>query len=409
MKKNIIVISTKKSDTENEIYEILAGPDSHLPQKALCIFFHSCQEFDDFIRSQHKDYEFVLLIHIGKLYGVPTHTRILEELQSKPYYTSLKYEFISRGGETDLNGKLVRHTPKLGTKDYDITGLPVNKITDLLSEHLSGTGPSAQPVDFAVLTALYRDEMEAFKEALSHAIVPGERNLLSGSFKHKQLDDDYTGKLILTWQDEMGMVDAAAFTAKIITQHSPKFMILAGVCGGLSEEVKLYDVIIPKNIFDYISGKLVKGEFLPQPLQAPLNTELIQYIESESKMIKQNMLKIAPRILQPILEDGFKIHFKDYACGPWVIKTEGTLKTLSQTISNKIVGLEMESLGVIRAANIFAKYRNNGLVVKSVMDFTDENKTDGFKGQIKTTAAEISYICVRAMMPVLLKFVDSRV
>jgi hypothetical protein len=64
----------------------------------------------------------------------------------------------------------------------------------------------------------------------------------------------------------------------------------------------------------------------------------------------------------------------------------------------------MESYSVIRAREILRGNGKFSLVVKSVMDFTGKNKNDGSFGEIKQGASFMSYLCVRAMMPILLEF-----
>jgi nucleoside phosphorylase len=337
----------------------------------------------------------------------------LNKLEKLPYFKQLHYYFTSRQGDDSMEGQHTIYALKFGFDDFDFEKLKSNIAGELLGNKTEsniikpGSGKGADDLDFAVMTALFEDEHTAFDDNMNSKKLSG-KNLKKGTFVPvKNFPDDYKGEVLLSWQQDMGNIDAAALASKIISENKPKFLIMGGVCGGLGGEVNLYDVIIPKQIWDYMSGKFVKGEFLPNPISAVANQQLIGHLVSRRQDIINNMLKIttSPEI-KSILKGDFQVHFKDYASGPWLMKTNGALLEIAREKSVQIVGLEMESLGVIRAANLYSKYSKYGLVVKSVMDFTDENKSDGNKGGIKATAAVISYLCVRAMLPVLLEFDD---
>ena len=88
------------------------------------------------------------------------------------------------------------------------------------------------------------------------------------------------------------------------------------------------------------------------------------------------------------------------ACGPFVLKSGEFLETKSKAINDKIIGFEMEGYGVMRATKYLNNPKNISLVVKSVMDYTDENKKDNLAGEpIKSIAAKVSYLCVRVLIP----------
>ena len=65
----------------------------------------------------------------------------------------------------------------------------------------------------------------------------------------------------------------------------------------------------------------------------------------------------------------------------------------------------MESFGVIRASKLFNKENKLSLIVKSVMDFTNEEKADEKNGEpVKYLAAYMSYLCVRVLIPYVVDF-----
>jgi nucleoside phosphorylase len=412
MKRTIIILAKAGAGNTEDMafYNLMLRQDPGLLSSiAIIILLPSVEQFIGYLNTLSSTSTFSLLIHMGNKSMNPPQDGIdlYEDLGKLPFFGKLKIEYTSRQGESTHNGARVLHSQKLMKNGYDIESIPINRVSDLLN--ISNNNQPGIKVDFAVLTALYDDEHTAFDLNMRSKEIGGQKNVKVGNFlESKELEDDYKGDILLAWQQDMGIVDAAAFSSRIIAKHSPKFLIMGGVCGGRKDDVNIYDVIIPKNIHDYMSGKYKKGVFIPRPLRAEPNQELVGFLETRKREIISRMKKIAQPNLLSILDNGFKIHFKNYACGPWVVKTNGTLLEIAENADDDIIGLEMESLGVIRAGKLFAKNDEYGLIVKSVMDFTDENKTDGDKGLIKTNAALISYLCVRAILPLLLEFKDPK-
>jgi nucleoside phosphorylase/YHS domain-containing protein len=416
IKDNLVVIAKADSKDDAAFYQLILKSDSYLRQKARVYIFPTVEDFDAFLQLVESDFNFYLVVHTGFNASNPSVDRIVFEnhLTKLGYYGQLNYYFASREGAESFKNNDTIYALEFGFPEFEFEKYKSNTKSDLLKSVVPDPGAAApgmkeKDTKFAILTALFKDEHEAFDNHMKTEDIPG-KNLKKGSFlPTKDFSEDYTGDLVLAWQQDMGSVDAAAFSAMLIYNYNPKFLIMGGVCGGREGEVKLYDVIIPKNIQDYMSGKFAKGEFIPRPLPAEPNPQLIGHLIKKEDVIMKNMRALATeQVHKNILNNGFKIHFKNYACGPWVVKTKDALLEIAKATNDDIIGLEMESLGLIRACNLFADYSKYGLVVKSVMDFTDENKSDGDKGTIKSTAASISYLCIRAMLPVLLEFRDSR-
>lgn len=271
---------------------------------------------------------------------------------------------------------------------------------------------SKSDIDFAIITALYDDECTTFIDNMDKlSDVNGIKNCKRGVHAKLQKHYDYQKEFVIINQDRMGVIDAASFATQLIFKHNPTYLIMGGVCGGRkSKQVELYDVIIPHTIFDYITGKLENDEFISYNHKSKTNDDLIKFLRKQKSNIKAGMLSLSKSspALQSIV-DKVNIHIGDLACGPWVVKTKGFLEhEVAVEEKQHILGVEMESLSILRASENFQEYGKYALVVKSVMDFTDERKTDGKNGIVKSNAAYISYLCIRALMPILLTFQDSK-
>ncbi len=398
-KPHLIFIAKTNEQQDILFYKSLLRTDNPLFDKYIVSVFSRVDQFVSYIKSMPIDFEFSVLVHSGLkamtegLDGIDISNRLQKELPK------LQFEFTSRDSDKPYHGRRTYQTNLLPLTD--LSEIPINKVGTLLK--LDDSLKESKTYDFGVITALFDDEFTAFNDNMT--LEPLDQfNTKMGAFQESKFDRDYKKDFLVSWQSKMGMVDAAALSSKIITEYDPTFLILAGVCGGREEEVNLYDVIIPTNIHDYLSGKFKNGKFVPRPLLAAVNGKMIDFLKERVDDIYDGMRALSQGSLKNIINGGFKIHFKDYACGPWVVKTDGKILEIAEEINDDIVGLEMESLGMMRACNRFAKEGRYGIVVKSVMDFTDMNKKDGDKGAIKTNAALISYLCVRAIMPMLIEF-----
>jgi len=413
MKRTIVILAKAGAGNTEDMafYNIMLRQDPGLLSNiATIILLPTVEQFIGYLNTLSITTSFSLLIHMGNKSMNPPQDGIdlYEDLTKLPFFEKLKIEYTSRQGESTHNGVRVLHSQKFMKNSYDINSIPINHVADLIDITSNGVSCN-EKVDFAILTALYKDEHQVFKDNLLFDEADEQSPLKKGVFKDLK-EFESNSQILIAWQKRMGAIDAAAYTSKIISSYNPKFLILGGVCGGLEESVKKFDIIIPEIINDYVSGKIDKGVFKPEPIPAKIDEDLKGYLLEKESTIKENMRQIAPTYYLRIIDEGFKIHFKDMACGPWVIKTDGILEEIANSINANIKGLEMESLGVVRASNIFNQYGKYGLVVKSVMDYTDENKTDGGNfGEIKHHASFMSYLCIRAMMPVLLKFKDPKI
>lgn len=333
-------------------------------------------------------------------------------------YPNLKFKYITRAPNHPAKSDDKKKTPIILLNDiYQEIKDPNNfqRISDFLPND-QGLELEKNPLgenknlDFAVITALYDSEITTFLDNMQFDDA-SNLDLKNGKIgKHAIINPnvDYSNSFMIVNQNKMGVIDAASFATRIVTKYPPKFLLMGGVCGGRKKKgVSLYDIIIPTRIFDYMTGKLEKGEFISYGHSSSTNENLTTYIERNTVLIKANMLILANHSMKELVEN-VKIHIGDFACGPWVVKTDNFLeKELATEEKKNILGLEMESLSILRTSENFQKYGNYALVVKSVMDFTDDKKSDGPNKMIKSNAAYISYLCIRSLMPLLMKFEDS--
>lgn len=452
MQKNNIIIIAKCNDTADlNLYKLLYSKEHELHKRAVVYLVSDVEQFDNLLFNSKDDFRFSLLVHLGAT-GESTKydgQLIIEHLKQLPYYSNLKYELTSRKGKYVEGFGDVIYTLDLVHPTFDPAVLKENILAEVLnvttdkpgdsSIKTKGLGAISKGIDFAILTALYEDEFQIYKE---HCITQSD-SILGNCFHSKfvrkidRVKDDYEKKFALIHQEQMGLVDAAIYSTQIVDKIDPKFLLMGGVCGGLKGSVELYDIIIPTVVYDYATGKMkgedkeakepiidldkkleityegdkkeISGKLEPKNYKADSERLLTSFLERKKPEIIQNMKELMPETEKKNFPANFNIHINEFACGPWVVKTDGFLDDyLLEEFSKQIKGLEMESYSINRVGNIAQKYGRFSLVVKSVMDFTDPKKKDGPDGRIKKFAALMSFVCIRAMMPILLEYNDPK-
>jgi nucleoside phosphorylase len=241
-------------------------------------------------------------------------------------------------------------------------------------------------VDYAIITALYDQEFEMLEEFIENQVpISGFDTLIVGNIKGSDK------KVLLDFQGQMGMVDCAALSAQIVERFKPKYLILCGVCGGRkSKGVKLLDIVVPNKVFEYHSGKYVKGRVKPYLRSVNINNKKPTQVKGK---ILSSMKSYVGMPLKSIVEN-ISVHTKSMACGNWVVKDSFLQRQLAKK-DEEVVGLEMESYGIARAGEILKGHGVTIFVIKSVMDLTDESKNDKRKAEAGYLSACFTYFLIK--------------
>jgi nucleoside phosphorylase len=374
-----------------------------------------------------------LIVHVGGILH-KEHQDTLEDFARYPCepflkqalktYDGIKYVLSSRAPKKD---DIDYFKEKYGIQEIfkpeyvlDLTDEnPSQLVSDLVVKDID---PKNEDIDFAIVTALYEDEFTAFKNnAITNKSFSSDMtNLLKAKFKDDdEIDIDYKKDFLILHSQRMGMVDSTFNSTKILERYSPKYLIMGGVCGGKEGKkeddkaettgLQYLDIIIANNIFDIQIGKLEKGKFIPYLYNEELNPQLLSFIEQNKVKIKKRMLMLIDSTDETLKEkvENATIRIGDYGCGSIVINTDDYFKQQISERNNKAIAVEMESYSIYRSCKLHnTLYKEDftlPLVIKSVMDYTDSHKTDEYKKD----AARMSYLCIRACMPVLIEFHES--
>ena len=254
--------------------------------------------------------------------------------------------------------------------------------------------------DIAVITALNTPEFEYVLN-------------ISNSWELIEIPDDVTMyystkfekngkilKIVAACTNQMGMTATACLTTKICETFKPKYIFMCGICAGLKERgLNFGDIIIAEQSWDYGSGKMkdvlqdgtvqdIKFEPDPRPIQ--LSPELKAKINNflrkdEIRMRIQTSWKAGSKptnILQAKLGP--------VASGSYVISSDSTLQGIKLQ-QRKLLGIEMEAYGLYFAAENSPRQYTKPIMIKSVCDFGDSTKNDGYQDYAAFTSAQFMY------------------
>lgn len=169
---------------------------------------------------------------------------------------------------------------------------------------------------------------------------------------------------------EMGSVGAALKTNDALRRCKAPHVVLVGICAGVPGRAKLLDVIVPQYISYYEPGKVTVDGTADAAAWHHCSETVCSRISSLAKSIKDVRIHADSAVM---------------ACGEKVI-ADGPSRDERIKNHRKISGIDMESYGVLRAAD---NRRTPATVIKSVCDLADGAKSDEYHAKAAESAARV--------------------
>lgn len=250
-------------------------------------------------------------------------------------------------------------------------------------------------VDVAVICALRSPELDPVLDLLE-----GYQVVDSDSAGSPDVHTYYLGEIskpgitqklrvVAAAQNAMGMTDCAVLATKILLRWRPRYLVMTGVAGGRVGKVRLGDIIVPDEIFNYQSGKVTNRGFEPDPSPVRLDERTIQ-------RVRHLRNEFVDRIWRGWTGEDYgtpRVHIGPMACGYSVVDKKGMMEEIAR-VNRRVIALDMESYAIVRAAQLCARPRSHDnctpVIIKSVMDFTI-GKEDGAKNYAAYTSAQFLY------------------
>lgn len=193
----------------------------------------------------------------------------------------------------------------------------------------------------------------------------------------------------------MGMPAAATLTMKMITNFEPSYIAMVGIAGGIEEDLEIGDIIIVDQSWNYENGKRVYNEeqeldiFKPEPIPLRVEQSIIEEIKNYI-FDKKNISAIADKWTYSNIKRKLSARIGAMACGSAVVTSPTTLKQITEG-NRKVLGVEMESYGVLCAAHVSKNPKPTVIIAKSVSDHANKNKIDDTQPYAAYTSARFLY------------------
>lgn len=240
--------------------------------------------------------------------------------------------------------------------------------------------------DVAILTAVRKEQQAVQKLGVWKRIsIEGDSTRY---YETEWKNEKSTLSIVTTELPQMGMVAAATVSMKLITNFVPRYIIMPGIAAGVKPEYEFGDIIIPREVKDYCSGKYTtpsnkqeKEEAKKNPLKffVPtassistdediFNSAMDNYELELQKIHKawagHELYKV------PSIRSGYM------ASGDSVVQNDEVVKMMITNHLRQADGLDMEAYGMYYAARQALTPKPIPICMKSISDFADKEKSD---------------------------------
>lgn len=239
---------------------------------------------------------------------------------------------------------------------------------------------STNDFDIAIITAIEVEHTELKKifNVIEEIKIPGDDTYYYKGCFEGSMDL----KIVFATQHQKGIIAAGILATKMIQTFRPRYLIMVGIAAGIEGKAKIGDLLIPFEFFDYTSGKITSSlppndhdafKFEPDPKYLDLDVEIKEVLNKDYSEI---LSEINTNILA---QDNINIVKGSLACGPFVLQNQIVIDNFIKVHNRNIVGVDMESYGVLYAGKNAYHPKPRVIVCKAVSDFGDVNKSDSYQ------------------------------
>ncbi|WP_075306389.1 response regulator [Hyalangium minutum] len=247
--------------------------------------------------------------------------------------------------------------------------------------------------DVCVLTALREPELRAVRDLPwgfdSARLLDHSSFYYEGSFAM----GGQNFSVVASAAPRMGLVATTLHAMKYIEAFRPRVLVMTGICAGLASRSNVGDVILATPVWEWQSGKRVKGKgktdigFLSDPHHLdvePLVVSRFEQLIDNASVWSQ----IASGWRGPKPPTSLKGIVGPVASGSVVLADGTTVLEIQEHQHRKIAGIEMEIYGLYAAAREVSEPRPLMFAMKSVSDLADSKKSDDFQSYAAYSSAQ---------------------
>jgi nucleoside phosphorylase len=251
-----------------------------------------------------------------------------------------------------------------------------------------------------ILTALHDPEYIAVQRAFGNDWTPVSQGSRTLRFDEKEIRTDKGTdlRLVTGVSSYMGLTAAAIAATQAIMEFRPKLILMVGIAAGVrSDSRHVGDILVADPSVDYLSGKVRQldgGERLDShcdPIRLP---QVVRSVVGECARKREGLDAIADAWPAAKPAHRLSLHVGPVATGDQVVDAPARVQTLRKSW-RKLIGLEMETYAVYRAAVEAPSPQPIFLSLKSICDFANK-KNDRWQHYAAHTAAGFASHLIRA-------------
>lgn len=274
-----------------------------------------------------------------------------------------------------------------------------NKLEYIVKSSEDSIDLTANGYDYnlAIITAvkIEFDQVKRLLKEQKQITIKGDPTFYTSGYF---IEGDKKISVIIAMQHQMGIAASSVLTTKLINNFKPKYIAMVGIAAGKKGEGNYGDIIVPTEVWDYGSGKVVENDevegensnflFKPDPKYLVLEVEIKELLNKDYtevlNRIKSDWPGDSPSTALEIIKGPM-------ACGSVVVQNEDIIKKYIDPYNRKLKGLDMESYGVFYAAENSYRPKPKVIVCKSICDFADKEKNDKYQSYAAYTSAKFLY------------------
>lgn len=249
-----------------------------------------------------------------------------------------------------------------------------------------------EQIDYAIITTVpvETDAVRALAKEWRRIVFENDPH----SYYVTEFEKDGLKKRVVNVQSaDMGMVAASISTMNLNYHFKPKYIFITGIAAGIGNH-SFGDIIVPSEVWNYSSGKYLDKEgelsFLPEPKVIPLDVKIANLVRQDYADVLKEIHKAWPvnnEVDLLISKTELSMYSLPLASGTAVVANFQLVKDMIISHSRKTEGIDMEAYGVFAAARSLCDNKPISICVKSISDFADKEKGDGYQPYASYTSA----------------------
>lgn len=240
--------------------------------------------------------------------------------------------------------------------------------------------------DICVLDALRYPELEAVQKTWPLSLSSEELLNRSVLIQTGTLQLNGAGRrIVCAHPSQMGPVAATQAAEAILREFKPRVLLMTGICGGISGDVRIGDVVVAEKSWDWQAGKWThEGTLLSAPDHKEASAELVAMARTAETSL--------PAIYQEF-SGNRPSHQPKLIVGPMVTGSSVVASTDIQNVfrdqHRKMVAVDMECYGLYYAAAISSSRQTKVLCIKAISDLADRAKSDDLQPYCSYVSARL--------------------